>query len=81
MVIYLCCVRIGGEHLGRVAGDDGGTATTTVTFTTSGTRTAPAGVTSITVDVWGGGGAGGGVNERRTLKELVALVGNTPEVS
>ncbi len=33
-----------------------------VTFTTagSGTWTAPAGVTSITVEVWGGGGGGGG---------------------
>src|SRR3954469_22605891 len=32
----------------------------TQTFTTSGTYTVPAGVTSITVEVWGGGGAGGG---------------------
>ena len=29
------------------------------TFTTSGTYTVPAGVTSITVECWGGGGAGG----------------------
>ena len=37
---------------------------TTVTFTTAGgtTWTAPAGVTAITVEVWGGGGAGGGQN-------------------
>ena len=34
-------------------------AATTVTFTTSGSWTAPAGVTSITVEVWGGGGRGG----------------------
>ena len=31
----------------------------TVTFTASGTWTAPAGVTSITVETWGGGGGGG----------------------
>lgn len=35
-------------------------AQTTVTFTSSGTWTAPAGVTSATVEAWGGGGAGGG---------------------
>lgn len=37
-------------------------AQTTVTFTTPGTTswTAPAGVTSATVEAWGGGGAGGG---------------------
>jgi MSHA biogenesis protein MshQ len=33
---------------------------TTVTFNTSGNWTAPAGVTSVTVEAWGGGGAGGG---------------------
>lgn len=32
----------------------------TDTFTISGTWVAPAGVTSVTVEVWGGGGAGGG---------------------
>jgi len=32
----------------------------TVTYTTSGTWTAPLGVTSATVEAWGGGGAGGG---------------------
>ena len=32
----------------------------TDTFTASGNWTAPAGVTSITVEAWGGGGAGGG---------------------
>lgn len=32
--------------------------TTSVTFTTSGTWTAPAGVTSVIVEVWGGGGRG-----------------------
>jgi trimeric autotransporter adhesin len=32
---------------------------TTETFTTSGTFTAPAGVTSVTVQAWGGGGSGG----------------------
>ena len=35
------------------------TAATVVTFTSSGSWTAPAGVTSITVEVWGGGGRGG----------------------
>ncbi len=33
---------------------------TTVTYNSSGTWTAPAGVTSATVEAWGGGGAGGG---------------------
>lgn len=33
---------------------------TTVTYTSSTTWTAPAGVTSVTVECWGGGGAGGG---------------------
>lgn len=32
----------------------------TQTFSTSGSFTVPAGVTAITVEVWGGGGAGGG---------------------
>ncbi|MBU0681188.1 MAG: LamG domain-containing protein [Proteobacteria bacterium] len=32
----------------------------TTTFTSSGTWTAPAGVTSVTVEAWGGGGGGGG---------------------
>ncbi|HPF00186.1 MAG TPA: hypothetical protein PKY63_05930, partial [Bacteroidales bacterium] len=32
----------------------------TTTFTTSGTWTCPAGVTSVTVECWGGGGGGGG---------------------
>lgn len=35
-------------------------AATTTTFTTSGTWTAPADVTSVIVEAWGGGGAGGG---------------------
>jgi hypothetical protein len=35
-------------------------AATTQTFTTSGTWTAPADVTSVIVEAWGGGGAGGG---------------------
>src|SRR6478735_3121654 len=35
-------------------------AQTTQTFNSSGTFTVPAGVTSITVEVWGAGGAGGG---------------------
>ncbi len=35
-------------------------AQTTQTFTTSGTFTVPTGVTSITVECWGGGGSGGG---------------------
>ncbi len=34
----------------------------TDTFLASGTWTAPAGVTSVTVEAWGGGGAGGGQN-------------------
>ncbi|MFM7217362.1 MAG: hypothetical protein ACKO1U_05035, partial [Bacteroidota bacterium] len=34
----------------------------TQTFTTSGTYTVPAGVTSITVECWGGGGGGGGAS-------------------
>ena len=39
----------------------------TDTYTASGTWTAPAGVTTVTVEVWGGGGAGGGnsTNQRR----------------
>lgn len=37
-------------------------AQTTQTFTSSGTFTVPAGVTSVQVEAWGGGGAGGGVN-------------------
>ena len=37
----------------------------TVTFNSSGSWTAPAGVTSVTVEVWGGGGAGGGQNPNR----------------
>ena len=32
----------------------------TQTFTSSGSWTAPAGVTSVTVECWGGGGGGGG---------------------
>ncbi|HNP98256.1 MAG TPA: hypothetical protein PKK99_04345, partial [Bacteroidia bacterium] len=32
----------------------------TQTFSSSGTFTAPAGVTSVVVECWGGGGAGGG---------------------
>lgn len=39
---------------------DGWSQITTQTFNSSGTFTAPAGVTSITVEAWGGGGAGGG---------------------
>ena len=35
-------------------------AVSTETFTTSTTWTAPAGVTSVTAEVWGGGGGGGG---------------------
>ena len=35
----------------------------TDTYTSSGTWTAPAGVTSVTAEVWGGGGAGGGQNQ------------------
>ncbi len=35
---------------------------TTVVFNTSGTWVAPAGVTSVTVEVWGGGGRGGGIS-------------------
>jgi len=37
---------------------------TTVTFTASGTWTAPAGVTSVTVEAWGGGGGGGAATGR-----------------
>ncbi|HOM91004.1 MAG TPA: hypothetical protein PKW65_09780, partial [Bacteroidia bacterium] len=33
----------------------------TQTFTSSGTFTVPAGVTTVQVEAWGGGGAGGGV--------------------
>jgi RHS repeat-associated protein len=33
---------------------------TTQTFTSSNTWTAPAGITSVTVDIWGGGGGGSG---------------------
>ncbi|HKR06219.1 MAG TPA: immunoglobulin domain-containing protein [Bacteroidia bacterium] len=39
-----------------------GAAAQTQTFNSSGTYTVPAGVTSITVSAWGGGGAGGGVD-------------------
>ncbi|MBF7091006.1 T9SS sorting signal type C domain-containing protein [Flavobacterium sp. ALJ2] len=35
---------------------------TTDTFTTSGTFTVPAGITSITAKAWGGGGSGGGAS-------------------
>ncbi|HKR04200.1 MAG TPA: proprotein convertase P-domain-containing protein, partial [Bacteroidia bacterium] len=37
-------------------------AQTTQTFTSSGTFTVPAGVTTVQVEAWGGGGGGGGVN-------------------
>ncbi|MDI5951247.1 choice-of-anchor D domain-containing protein [Flavobacterium yafengii] len=37
-----------------------GISQTTQTFSTSGTFTVPAGITSIQVEAWGGGGAGGG---------------------
>ena len=40
-------------------------------FNTSGTFTVPAGVTSITVEAWGGGGRGG----TRTSGHNVALAG------
>ncbi|HXB12889.1 MAG TPA: hypothetical protein VNZ45_12960, partial [Bacteroidia bacterium] len=36
---------------------------TTVTITSSGTWTVPAGVTSINLYLWGGGGAGGGSSQ------------------
>ena len=39
---------------------------TVVTFNTSGNWTVPAGVTSITVEVWGGGGAGGGTKAKNS---------------
>ncbi|WP_157804982.1 LamG-like jellyroll fold domain-containing protein [Confluentibacter lentus] len=39
---------------------------TTQTFTTSGTFTVPAGVTEITVEAWGAGGAGGGTSVDNT---------------
>ena len=35
-------------------------AQTTVTYTANGTFTVPAGVTTVKVEAWGGGGAGGG---------------------
>ena len=47
-----------------VSGLDGWAQTSQVvsaTFTSSGSFTPPAGITSVTVQVWGGGGAGGGV--------------------
>jgi hypothetical protein len=37
-------------------------AQTTQSFTSSGTFTVPAGVTTVQVEAWGGGGAGGGTN-------------------
>jgi len=37
-------------------------AQTTDTYTTSGNWTVPAGVTSVTVEIWGAGGGGGGSN-------------------
>ncbi|TDE45909.1 choice-of-anchor D domain-containing protein [Flavobacterium rhamnosiphilum] len=40
-----------------------GISQTTQTFSTSGTFTVPAGVTSIQVEAWGGGGAGGGATK------------------
>jgi hypothetical protein len=42
-------------------GFQSGFAQTTQTFTSSGTFTVPAGVTEITVELWGGGGSGGNV--------------------
>src|SRR3989338_6381075 len=36
-------------------------ATTSQTFNSSGSWTAPAGVTSVTVEAWGGGGRGGSI--------------------
>lgn len=39
-----------------------GFSQTTDTFTTTGSWTVPAGVTSVTVEIWGAGGGGGGSN-------------------
>ena len=41
-------------------------AQTTDTYTTSGNWTVPAGVTSVTVQIWGAGGGGGGSNNSGT---------------
>jgi autotransporter-associated beta strand protein len=53
----------GADHIDTAHFAGSGTLVvgTVVTFTSSGTWTAPAGVTNITVELWGGGGAGGGV--------------------
>jgi hypothetical protein len=48
------------ETLAYVGDATGTPATTTQSFTSSGTWSVPAGVTSVTVDIWGGGGGGSG---------------------
>ena len=41
-------------------------AQTTQTFTTSGSWSCPYGVTSVTIETWGGGGGGAGRSEEHT---------------
>jgi hypothetical protein len=45
-------------------------AQTTVTFTSSGTWTCPAGVTSATIECWGGGGAGGSAKGTTSFRAM-----------
>jgi hypothetical protein len=52
-ILILSTVIVSVSGLGQVQ---------TQTFTSSGTFTVPAGVTSLTVECWGAGGAGGGSN-------------------
>jgi len=47
------------SYVGQGAGTSVGSSTTQ-TFSTTTTWTAPAGITSVTVDMWGGGGGGSG---------------------
>ncbi|MFT3980904.1 MAG: GEVED domain-containing protein [Ferruginibacter sp.] len=62
-IIYSAFIRTVLFSLLTAAGFQAAAQTRTATYSTAGTYTwvAPCGVTSITVEAWGGGGAGGGV--------------------
>ncbi len=51
---------VAGGYVYYVGGHTGAGGTTVETFTSDGTFNVPAGVTSVTVEMWGGGGGGGG---------------------